>query len=62
MEKGYDHYDGEYEYPFDANDPGALKEIMFSKSGTFLNLYNDNTIEALFWKWEDQGKMLLRGS
>lgn len=62
VEKGYDHYDGEYEYSFDANDPGALKEIMFSKSGTFLNLYNDNTIEALFWKWEDQGKMLLRGS
>ena len=62
VEKGYDHYDGEYEYPFDANDPGALKEIMFTKSGTFLNLYNDNTIEALFWKWEDQGKMLLRGS
>lgn len=62
VEKGYDHYDGEYEYPFDANDPDALKEIMFTKSGTFLNLYNDNTIEALFWKWGDQGKMLLRGS
>ena len=41
---------------------GAISEVMFSKSGTFLSFYNDNEIEAHFWKWENQGERQIRYS
>lgn len=58
-EKGYDSYeDKEYDYTFtpESSEEGLMTEVMFSKSGTFLSFYNDNTIEACYWKWEDKGE------
>ena len=62
-EKGYDSYDGEYDDTYTPNDyDGVISEVMFSKSGTFLSFYNDNEIEAHFWKWENQGEHQIRYS
>lgn len=62
-ERGYDSYDGEYDDTYTPDEYyGAISEVMFSKSGTFLSFYNDNEIEAHFWKWENQGERLIRYS
>lgn len=64
-EKGYDSYeDREYDYTFisESSEEGLITEVMFSKSGTFLSFYNDNTIEACYWKWEDKGSRQIRYS
>ena len=64
-EKGYDSYEGgEYDYTFtpESSEEGLMTEVMFSKSGTFLSFYNDNTIEACYWKWEDKGNRQIRYS
>lgn len=62
-ERGYDSYDGEYDDTYTPDEYyGAISEVMFSKSGTFLSFYNDNEIEAHFWKWENQGERQIRYS
>ena len=61
-EKGYDSYDGEYDDTYTPAEEGALSEVMFSEFGTFLSFYNNNEIEAYFWKWEDRGNRLVRYS
>ena len=62
-ERGYDSYDGEYDETYSPDDyDDVISEVMFSKSGTFLSFYNDNEIEAHFWKWENQGKRQIRYS
>lgn len=62
-ERGYDSYDGEYDDTYTPDEYyGAISEVMFSKSGTFLSFYNDNEIEAHFWKWENQGERQIRCS
>ena len=62
-ERGYDSYDGEYDDTYTPDEYyGAIAEVMFSKSGTFLSFYNDNEIEAHFWKWENQGERQIRYS
>ena len=62
-EKGKDAYDGEYDETYTPDEvEEALSEVMFTKSGTFLSLYNDREIEAHFWKWENQGARQVRAS
>lgn len=62
-EAGYDSYDGEYDETYTPDEHyGAISEVMFSKSGTFLSFYNDNEIEAHFWKWENRGERQIRYS
>ena len=62
-ERGYDSYDGEYDDTYTPDEYyGAIAEVMFSKSGTFLSFYNDNEVEAHFWKWENQGERQIRYS
>ena len=62
-ERGYDSYDGEYDDTYTPDEYyGAISEVMFSKSGTFLSFYNDNEIEAHFWKWENRGEGQIRYS
>jgi len=62
-EAGYDSYDGEYDETYTPDEHyGAISEVMFSKSGTFLSFYNDNEIEAHFWKWENRGEGQIRYS
>lgn len=65
-EKGYDPYEGDYDDIYipeeNPNDDEMVSEIMFSKSGTFLNFYCTRRIQAFFWKREDMGKRQIRSS
>ena len=62
-EAGYDSYDGEYDETYTPDEHyGAISEVMFSKSGTFLSFYNDNEMEAHFWKWENRNERQIRYS
>ena len=60
-DKGYDPYEGDYDITFTpADDPESLAEIMFSKSGTFLQTYSDGDMEAFSWSWKDKGKGVIQ--
>ena len=47
------------EYEYDPEDPDAMKEMMFSKSGTYVATYNDNTVDMGHWRWKDEGKGII---
>lgn len=57
-EMGYDEYEGgDYDITFTpADDPESLSEVMFTKSGTFLQFYSDGDFEVNDWSWKDKGK------
>ena len=40
-------------------DPEAMKEMMFTKSGTYVATYNDNTVDLGHWRWKDEGKGII---
>lgn len=40
-------------------DPEAMKEMMFTKSGTYVATYNDNTVDRGHWRWKDEGKGII---
>lgn len=65
-EKGYDAYEGHYDDIYipeeNPDDDEMVSEIMFSKSGTCLNLYCTQRMSAFFWKWENMGKRQIRSS
>ena len=47
------------EYSYDPNEPGAMEEMMFNKSGTYVATYNDNTVDMGHWRWKDEGQGII---
>ncbi len=47
------------EYSYNPNEPGAMEEMMFAKSGTYVATYNDNTVDMGHWHWKDEGQGII---
>lgn len=49
----------EYNYSAQDPDPDAVKEMMFTKAGTYVATYNDNTVDVGHWRWKDEGQGII---
>ena len=47
------------EYSYGPNEPESMEEMMFTKSGTFVATYNDNTVDLGHWRWKDEGQGII---
>ena len=47
------------EYEYNPNEPGAMMEMMFSKAGTYVATYNDNTVDMGHWRWKDESNGII---